>query len=196
MTQSGLQVSAGLAPKKPTEHALYRRREAGSGLLINQLTFGVIKSSKQAWHFDIWSLKLHRHCRASDRQRRSLRKKVQSMSTGETMTPNDPDWREKQMTSLNDTGVTQPPDRSDRRTLGYEFIVVAARWAIYFLWQACEFALRDTRHSASVRSVWYRVTGRLCCCRVVGVHMANPRLVGEPPPGIMAPGLNCFKNRR
>ena len=30
-----------------------------------------------------------------------------------------------------------------------------------------------TRHSASVRSVWYRVTGRLCCCRVVGVHMAN-----------------------
>src|SRR6476661_8581091 len=37
-----------------------------------------------------------------------------------------------------------------------------------------------TRHSASVRSVWYRVTGRLCCCRVVGVHMANPRLVGEP----------------
>ena len=38
-----------------------------------------------------------------------------------------------------------------------------------------------TRHSASVRSVWYRVTGRLCCCRVVGVHMANPRLVQEAP---------------
>src|SRR5580700_1619518 len=38
-----------------------------------------------------------------------------------------------------------------------------------------------TRHSASVKSVWYRVTGRLCCCRVVGVHMANPRLVGETP---------------
>src|SRR5271168_884818 len=38
-----------------------------------------------------------------------------------------------------------------------------------------------TRHSASVRSVWYRVTMRLCCCRVVGVHMANPRLVGETP---------------
>ena len=34
-----------------------------------------------------------------------------------------------------------------------------------------------TRHSASVRSVWYRLTVRLCCCRVVGVHMANPRLV-------------------
>src|SRR4249920_2172854 len=31
-----------------------------------------------------------------------------------------------------------------------------------------------TRHSASVRSVWYRVTARLCCCRLVGVHMANP----------------------
>jgi hypothetical protein len=36
-----------------------------------------------------------------------------------------------------------------------------------------------TRHSASVRSVWYRVTGRLCCSRMVGVHMANPRLVHE-----------------
>jgi hypothetical protein len=36
-----------------------------------------------------------------------------------------------------------------------------------------------TRHSASVRSVWYRVTGRLWCCRVVGVHMANARLVRE-----------------
>jgi class 3 adenylate cyclase len=38
-----------------------------------------------------------------------------------------------------------------------------------------------TRHSASVRSVWYRVTMRLCCCRVVGVHVANPKLVQEPP---------------
>jgi hypothetical protein len=36
-----------------------------------------------------------------------------------------------------------------------------------------------TRHSASVRSVWYRVTGRVCCCRVLGVHMANPMLVPE-----------------
>ena len=26
----------------------------------------------------------------------------------------------------------------------------------------------------------YRVTVRLCCCRVVGVHMANPRLVEKP----------------
>jgi class 3 adenylate cyclase len=28
--------------------------------------------------------------------------------------------------------------------------------------------------SLEERSVWYRVTGRLCCCRVVGLHMANP----------------------
>src|ERR1700724_801682 len=38
-----------------------------------------------------------------------------------------------------------------------------------------------TRHSASVRSVWYRVRVRLCCFRVVGVQMANPRLIGETP---------------
>jgi hypothetical protein len=25
------------------------------------------------------------------------------------------------------------------------------------------------------------VTGRLCCCRVGGVHMADPRLVRETP---------------
>ena len=36
-----------------------------------------------------------------------------------------------------------------------------------------------TRPSASVRSVWYRMTVRLCCCRVVGVHMTSPRLVQE-----------------
>jgi hypothetical protein len=36
-------------------------------------------------------------------------------------------------------------------------------------------------HSASVRSVWYRLTGRLCCCRVIGVHMAKFRLVQETP---------------
>ena len=40
---------------------------------------------------------------------------------------------------------------------------------------------RDPRPTTSARSVWYRVTGRLCCCRVVGVHMAYPRLVGETP---------------
>jgi hypothetical protein len=34
-------------------------------------------------------------------------------------------------------------------------------------------------HSESVRSVWYRLTGRLCCCRVVGVHMAKSQLVQE-----------------
>ena len=37
-----------------------------------------------------------------------------------------------------------------------------------------------TRHSASVKSVWYRMTGRLCCCRVVGVHMTNPGLLEKP----------------
>jgi hypothetical protein len=36
-----------------------------------------------------------------------------------------------------------------------------------------------TRPSAAVRSVWYRVTVRLCCRRVVGVHMANPKSVQE-----------------
>jgi class 3 adenylate cyclase/tetratricopeptide (TPR) repeat protein len=33
-----------------------------------------------------------------------------------------------------------------------------------------------TRPSASLRSVWYRVTGRLYCCRVVGVHMAKSKV--------------------
>src|SRR5258707_5452520 len=37
-----------------------------------------------------------------------------------------------------------------------------------------------TRHSASVRSVWYRVTMRLCCRRVAGVHMANPSWFKKP----------------
>ena len=38
-----------------------------------------------------------------------------------------------------------------------------------------------TRHSASVRSIWYRVTGRLCCIRVVGVQMANPSWFKKTP---------------
>ncbi len=52
-----------------------------------------------------------------------------------------------------------------------------------------------TRHSASVRSVWYRVMGRLCCCRVVGVHMANPSWF-EKPFGITAGAddSSLFKN--
>src|SRR6478752_5971483 len=36
-----------------------------------------------------------------------------------------------------------------------------------------------TRHSASVRSVWYRVTVRLCWCRVVGVHMAIGKIANR-----------------
>ncbi len=35
-------------------------------------------------------------------------------------------------------------------------------------------------HSASVRSVWYRRSARLCCRRVVGVHMALPGQVSAP----------------
>src|ERR1700690_4249016 len=38
-----------------------------------------------------------------------------------------------------------------------------------------------TRHSLSVTSVWYRLALRLCFFRVVGVHMATPGLVSEPP---------------
>src|SRR5450759_4928621 len=38
-----------------------------------------------------------------------------------------------------------------------------------------------TRHSSSVTSVWYRLALRLCFLRVVGVHMATPGLVSEPP---------------
>ena len=37
-----------------------------------------------------------------------------------------------------------------------------------------------TRHLVSVRSVWYRWAGRLCC-RVLGVQMAKSRLVQETP---------------
>jgi len=37
-----------------------------------------------------------------------------------------------------------------------------------------------TRYSVSVKSVWYRVTVRLCFCRVVGVHMANPSWFKKP----------------
>jgi hypothetical protein len=55
-----------------------------------------------------------------------------------------------------------------------------------------------TRHSASVRSVWYRVTGRLCCCRVVGVHMAKSKVGSRNLLEIMmgANGSTFFKNCR
>jgi hypothetical protein len=32
------------------------------------------------------------------------------------------------------------------------------------------------RHSASFRSVWYSLTGRLCCYRVFGAHRAKSQL--------------------
>src|SRR2546430_16182573 len=53
-----------------------------------------------------------------------------------------------------------------------------------------------TRRSASVKSVWYRVTVRLCFCRVVGVHMANPSWFKKPL-GITAGAQdsNFFENR-
>jgi hypothetical protein len=45
---------------------------------------------------------------------------------------------------------------------------------------ASAIAARSRADSASVRSVWYRVTMRLCCRRVVGVHMANPSWFKKP----------------
>ena len=38
-----------------------------------------------------------------------------------------------------------------------------------------------TVDSLSVMSVWYRFVLRICCFRVVGVHMATPGLVSETP---------------
>jgi hypothetical protein len=37
-----------------------------------------------------------------------------------------------------------------------------------------------THHTASVRSVWYRLTRRLCC-RVVGVHMKKSKVASRNP---------------
>src|SRR5450830_884376 len=39
-----------------------------------------------------------------------------------------------------------------------------------------------THHSLSVTSVWYRFVSRICCFRVVGVHMVSPGLVSATPP--------------
>src|SRR5450631_810237 len=38
-----------------------------------------------------------------------------------------------------------------------------------------------TRHSLSVTSVWYRFVSRICCIRVVGVHMVSPGLLSATP---------------
>src|SRR5665647_3619924 len=38
-----------------------------------------------------------------------------------------------------------------------------------------------THHSLSVTSVWYRFVSRICCIRVVGVHMGSPGLVSATP---------------
>src|SRR5476649_2374809 len=50
-----------------------------------------------------------------------------------------------------------------------------------------------TRHSASVKSVWYRLTGRLCCRRVAGVHMANPSWFKNPLESRRAPMRQSFQ---
>src|SRR6185295_3078732 len=52
-----------------------------------------------------------------------------------------------------------------------------------------------TSHSSSVTSVWYRLVSRICCFRVVGVHMATPRLVSATPWNHIRPQpLNPFRN--
>src|SRR6185295_16281555 len=52
-----------------------------------------------------------------------------------------------------------------------------------------------TSHSSSVTSVWYRLVSRICCFRVVGVHMATPRLVSATPWNhIRLQPLNPFRN--
>src|ERR1019366_6813430 len=38
-----------------------------------------------------------------------------------------------------------------------------------------------TRHSLSVTSVWYRFVSRICCIRVVWVHMVSPGLDSATP---------------
>src|SRR5215208_744641 len=52
-----------------------------------------------------------------------------------------------------------------------------------------------TSHSSSVTSVWYRLVSRICCFRVVGVHMATPGLVSATPWNhIRLQPLNPFRN--
>src|ERR1035437_9041227 len=52
-----------------------------------------------------------------------------------------------------------------------------------------------TRHSSSVTSVWYRLALRLCFLRVVGVHMATPGLVSEPPGITSTPATQPLSKR-
>src|SRR5450759_3958419 len=52
-----------------------------------------------------------------------------------------------------------------------------------------------TRHSLSVTSVWYRLALRLVFLRVVGVHMATPGLVSEPPGITSTPATQPLSKR-
>src|ERR1019366_8853869 len=52
-----------------------------------------------------------------------------------------------------------------------------------------------TRHSSSFTSVWYRLALRLCFLRVVGVHMATPGLVSEPPGITSTPATQPLSKR-
>src|SRR5450830_523594 len=52
-----------------------------------------------------------------------------------------------------------------------------------------------TRHSLSVTSVWYRFVSRICCFRVVGVHMVSSGLVSATPlESRRFQPLNLFRN--
>src|SRR5674476_239750 len=52
-----------------------------------------------------------------------------------------------------------------------------------------------THHSLSVTSVWYRFASRVCCIRVVGVHMGSPGLVSATPlESRRCQPLNLFRN--
>src|SRR5674476_187929 len=52
-----------------------------------------------------------------------------------------------------------------------------------------------THHSLSVTSVWYRFASRICCIRVVGVHMGSPGLVSATPlESRRCQPLNLFRN--
>src|ERR1035437_3596137 len=52
-----------------------------------------------------------------------------------------------------------------------------------------------THHSLSVTSVWYRFVSRICCIRVVGIHMVSPGLVSATPlESRRCQPLNLFRN--
>ena len=50
------------------------------------------------------------------------------------------------------------------------------------------------RHSASVRSVWYIAAQRVCCARVIGVHIVSSRKLRNSPESRLSRSLNPFQN--